>query len=91
MFDHLQERLKERGLKFSEIYLLALALECEKDTAILLHDTKIHKCRIDQEESNGNLVILIVREKRPVTIMFRRDNQPFTPSALKVDAVRKLN
>lgn len=36
--------------------------------------------------SNGNLAVLIVRDGHMVTFMWRRDNQPWTPAALRVDA-----
>ena len=90
--EHIQIRLKERQLNFSDIFLRALALECERDTAILLTDTGIEKCPdIEREESNGNYVILIVRNQMPITVMFRRSNQPFTPQALRVDTVRRYS
>ena len=39
------------------------------------------------DASNGNLAVLIVREGRMVTFMYRRDTQPWEPAALSVDAV----
>jgi len=86
--EHIQSRLKERQLKFSDIFLLAIAKECERDTAVLLLDTGVEKCPTEREESNGNYVILIVRNKLPVTVMYRRSNQPFTPEALRVETLR---
>jgi len=39
--------------------------------------------------SNGNSVIVIIREGVAVTAMLRRAyNQPFTPEALRVDAIQ---
>ena len=92
MFPHLESRLAERGLKYSELYLRAVALECsEKSTAVCLAKTGVEKMYLgDREESNGDLVILVVRNKIPTTIMFRRSNQPFTPKALNVECVKYL-
>lgn len=91
--DHIYKRLNERKLSFSEIFLLALAQECERDTAILLKN--LHECKNEsslphklRRESNGELVILIIRESKPITIMFRRSDQPFTPEALRVDEIK---
>jgi len=41
-----------------------------------------------RHESNGDSVVVIIREGEVVTAMLRRSwNQPFTPSALRVAAV----
>lgn len=92
---HIYQRLNERGLSFSMEYLISLAKKCENDTAILLcildeyrNDSDLDFCQ--RKESNGNLVILIVRNQDPITIMFRRTEQPFTPEALKVDETMVL-
>jgi len=91
---HVQKRLQERKVGFSELLLEAIARECdEQDTAVLIKelDTPIFPDALDYYDcvqSNGELVILIVRNKKPITVMFRRKNQPFTPEALKVDAVK---
>lgn len=36
-------------------------------------------------ESNGDTVVAIIRDKKVITYMFRRSTQPFTPEALRVD------
>ena len=92
--DHIFAQLKQRQLNYSAIFLAAIAKECEKDTAVLL--AKLSATKNDNQSrnyhdrkiSNGNLVILIVRDKRPITIFFRRDNQPFTEEALNVDEIK---
>lgn len=91
---HVLDQLKQRELNYSPIFLLALAEEYDSDTAILLKKLpKPKNCNQSadyhkRELSNGNLVILIVRDKRPITIFFRRDDQPFTPQALRVQDIK---
>lgn len=88
MLPHVQAKLKERGLNYSELFLLAVAKnDCGKniDTAVILDKLEKPIPYTDDCLSNGNLVILIVRNNFPVTIMFRRSwNQPLTPEALDV-------
>lgn len=38
-------------------------------------------------ESNGSRVVTIIRQGKVVTIMYRRETQPWTPQALSVDKV----
>lgn len=87
MLPHVQEKLKERGLNYSELFLRAVALnDCgDVDTAVVLDKLDIPIPYKSDTESNGDLVILIVRNHFPVTIMLRRSwNQPLTPKALDV-------
>lgn len=91
---HVLERLRERKLNFSQIMLLAIARDCERDTAILLKKFENRNNEMEKiphylrEESNGDLVILVVRDKTPITVMFRRSDQPFTPQALRVHDIK---
>lgn len=41
--------------------------------------------------SNGQNVVVMVREGKVATVMLRRDNQPATRAALRVDRVLKMN
>ena len=84
---HLTQRLAERGIDITPSQLVGLARECRQDTAVILTRCQIRLVADGNIGSNGDLVILIVRSCRPITIMFRRSNQPLTPSALKVDAI----
>lgn len=85
---HLSERLAERGIAISRGEIEGIACKCQQDTAVVL-------CRFAQSNtvsngyigSNGDLVILIIRNRRPVTIMYRRTNQPLTCDALHVSEV----
>lgn len=84
---HLTQRLAERGIDITPNQLGAMAREYRQDTAVILTRCQMHYVRDGYIGSNGDLVILIVRDSRPVTIMFRRSNQPLTAQALKVDEV----
>jgi len=87
---HTIKRLKERGIKYSTTELNTLAKKIEHDAAVLLAVLDAEKNKGDRKKSNGDCVILIVRDRLPITIMFRRQNQPFTSRALAVDAVYRL-
>lgn len=84
MLPHVQKKLEERGLKYSEIFLRAVAKDCQVDTAVVLDILAKPVPYKNDTESNGNMVIMIVRNQFPVTIMFRRSNQPLTPKSLDV-------
>lgn len=92
---HAEQRLAERGITLSNLFLQSLLNECgDKETAVLIKiiepnkadKTEFHK----RDYSNGDLVILIVRSNKVTTAMFRRSDQPFTPEALKVQTVKSL-
>lgn len=85
---HVSQRLAERGITIPEREIDGIARSCRKDTAVILcHLDRVNYVRDGYIGSNGDLVILIVRNYRPVTIMFRRSNQPLTPDALRVNEV----
>jgi hypothetical protein len=92
---HITQRLNERKLEFQPEYLESLALNCNQDTAIILIKLNCHvgsdyRDYYARTESNGDLVILIVRESKPITIMFRRSNQKNTPQDLRVNQILDL-
>ena len=41
-------------------------------------------------ESNGDLVILIIRDHKPITIMYRRSNQKLTAESMRVNELISL-
>lgn len=89
---HLQQRLSERKINYPTSKLFDIAKNCKTDTAVVLlkldgiqNDSKLSF--YDRTESNGDLVILIVRNQRPCTIMYRRSNQKMTPDSMKVNNV----
>src|SRR5688572_17243902 len=89
---HLEQRLNERGIKINQGQLIDIAKSCTTSTAVLI--AKSESCNGDinkpyhERESNGELVVLIVRDNRPVTIMFRRLNQPWKASAMGVNELK---
>ena len=84
---HLTQRLAERGIDISPSQLGAMARECKSDTAVILTRCQIRLVSDGNIGSNGDIIILIVRHQYPITIMFRRSNQPLTAQALKVEQV----
>ena len=84
---HLTQRLHERGIDITPSQLVGLARECRQDTAVILTRCQIRLVADGNIGSNGDIIILIVRHQYPITIMFRRSNQPLTAQALKVDAI----
>ena len=85
---HITERLKEREIFISESEIHKIAGNCKSDTAILLQRSE--NSRFSKDESNGEMVILIVRNQIAVTVMFRRGNQEFSRTALRVDCIKTL-
>lgn len=84
---HLAQRLQERGIAIPQGELDRIAKSCRLDTAVILCQVAERYVRDGYIGSNGEWVILIVRHQYPVTIMFRRSNQPMTPQALRVEQV----
>jgi hypothetical protein len=83
---HLQQRKIEREINRSLGNLYSYAENCTCDTAIILE-------RLDKElniaQSNGDLIIMIVRNHKIITVMYRRSkNQPLTKQALRVDDIK---
>jgi hypothetical protein len=91
--NHLQQRLAERNIKNIDMgNLYDYARKCEEDTAIVIMrldsiQNESDKDYHDRSVSNGDLVILIVRNHKPYTIMYRRSNQPLTAQAMRVNQV----
>ena len=89
MKPHAKNRLADRYIKVYYEGLLAIAKKCDVDTAVILgigrHRGQSTGNYHDRKESNGDMTILIVRGKRPVTVMFRRSDQNPTAKAMRVD------
>lgn len=80
---HIQSRLETRGLTFTPSQLSEIAAKYEQDTAVILG-----KCPSDEGARFGMvLIILIVRSRKPVTIMTRRQSQNFDKSNFSVNKV----
>lgn len=88
MSPHVKNRLEEREIGLYENLPKRLARRCNGDTALILQtfDTP----RSGYGGTNGEIVVLIVRNQFPVTIFYRRKNQPFTPEALRVECVNDV-
>lgn len=84
---HITQRLQERGINISPRDIVDIARSCQCDTAVILCQCEEKRVDHGYIGSNGDLVILIVRQCHPVTIMFRRSNQPLTPEALRVGQI----
>lgn len=84
---HVSERLAERGIAIPQGEIDGIACQCQQDTAVILCQVEQRFVRDGYLGSNGDIVVLIVRHRRPVTIMFRRSNQPMTAEALRVEQV----
>jgi hypothetical protein len=90
------ERMAQAGLNPRTVLDLAaqVAAHAATDTAALMVTlpTRAGDDRDDvlSRESNGNEVWSIIRDKRVVTLMLRRDDQPKTRTALRVERVIRL-
>lgn len=91
-YDHITNRLAERDIHIDVEKISYIASRVECGAVILLKQE--HKGQEGayrtRTESNGDLVVLIVRHHYPVTIMYRRSNQPATAEAMNVDYVIDL-
>lgn len=89
---HIRVRNEEREISISEKDIKRIANNCPVDTAIFLGKTEngFRNWQQSYDESNGELVVLIVRDRKPVTVMYRRIEQPFTSRALRVKCVKTI-
>lgn len=90
---HIEQRLQERHIAIDYSKLCQIARSAGKDAAVLLGTVPYTDTGTDyhsRQESNGELVVMIVRNGEPKTVMFRRENQPFTAEALRVEKVYTL-
>ncbi len=95
MARHIIEQLEKRGIEINVTILGNIANRCDGDVALLLHkfdhivnDTSTRFC--ERKESNGDLLYLIVRNRYPVTVMYRRSAQVNTPEMLKVSHIADI-
>jgi len=81
MNEHIQTRLNQRDLAFTPDMLAQIARDYTEDTAVILG------------KRNGGqyfgivLIILIVRNSRPITIMERRQSQNCTTKNFNVTKI----
>ena len=93
---HVLERLQSRNIRINPCVIEEIARNTSTDAAILLAKLNNHVGSTNNDyyarkESNGDLVYLIVRDNRPITIMYRRSNQPSTPESMRVNVVIDLS
>ena len=84
--EHVQSRIAQRQLDLSPAYLAQLAKQFAEDTAVILG-----KRPSDEGAHFGMvIIILIVRNRRPVTVMTRRESQNFTKANFSVKQIVRL-
>ena len=93
---HVIERNQERKLCIPEYIIQNLAKRCPTDTALILYqfDHIVNNSCLDyysRTESNGDLLVLIVRGQMPITLMFRRSDQDNTESGLRVKEFHNIS
>lgn len=83
---HIVDRLNERNIQITPNQIVDIAQKYISAAIILQKSSHVGQegAYRTRTESNGDLVVLIVRNRYPVTIMYRRSNQPATPEALHV-------
>lgn len=85
---HIEKRLQERDIKVSKAVIIGLCYEYDNAAVILARQSHYGENSGDyygRKQSNGDMVVLIIREHKPVTIMYRRSNQTNTAKALRVN------
>lgn len=86
---HVLTRVLEREIP-SKYVLEAKKWACisdpDKSYAVDLGTEKFHG-EAWSDESNGTQVVAVIRHSKVVTLMFRRETQPWTPESLRVDVV----
>jgi hypothetical protein len=80
---HIQSRLQIRDLPYTPQQLSDIASQYNEDTAVILGKRESEEGRI----FGMVLIILIVRNRRPVTIMTRRQSQNFDKRNFSVNRI----
>lgn len=85
----MNSRLTEAERKQVATRIKAFLKTADNRTSYALYALKLSKHRQNGCGSNGRNVVAIIRNGRIHTVMLRRDNQPPTRAALRVDEVVK--
>jgi hypothetical protein len=80
---HIQSRLQIRDLPYTSEQLSNIASQYNEDTAVILGKRESEEGRV----FGMVLIILIVRNRRPVTIMTRRQSQNFDKRNFSVNRI----
>lgn len=70
-------------------------VEVVREAGLMNQDLAIYAARLSETRavacgSNGRNIVVMVRSGKVATVMLRRDNQPATHTALRVDRVLKM-
>jgi hypothetical protein len=88
---HTEQRLAERGIHINQAELQRIAKQFNDDVAVIMSRGEHKGDNVNEyrsrKESNGDLVVLIVRDRYPVTVMYRRSNQDNRPAAMRVNRI----
>lgn len=84
---HVEQRIAQRSLDLAPTALQAIASQFEQDTAVILGK------RVSDEGARFGmvLIILIVRNSRPVTVMTRRETQNLTCANFNVKKIVRMS
>lgn len=93
--DRIHERLTDAGLSATNIRTLAALVDAQARqingaVAIRVLDLGTQVNRAWSDQSNGNLVYAIIRNRAVVTTFLRRSSQTNTPDALRVQRILNL-
>jgi len=93
---HSRDRMMSR-LTEGERSEVRLTVQVVREAGLITpsEDLAIYAARLSSERaaecgSNGHNVVVMVRSGKVATVMLRRDNQPATRSALRVDRVLNM-
>lgn len=90
---HIEQRLLERDIHISKVVLTGLCYEYNNAAIILAKQSHYGQNDGDymtRPESNGDMVVLIIRDHKAITIMYRRSSQTNTAQQLRVNQVIDL-
>ena len=94
---HTEERLQDRNIRLTPSQIMGYVYEygdLAQHVAVIIGrvdfqgDSSV--AYRNRHESNGDLIVLIIRKGQDKTIMFRRSNQNNTPEGLRVNRLVDL-
>lgn len=95
--NHTEERLQDRHIGLTPAQVIGYVYEYGKEnTDIAVIVAKCEFCGQaegayrSRGESNGDMIVLIIRNMQAKTIMYRRSNQNNTPQGLRVSELIDL-
>lgn len=82
MLNHVQDRIEKRDINLPVSQINSLCENCDVDSAIIV--------KKEYYLNDRCFLILIVRNHKPITVMYRRCSQKTTPQSLNVDKIINL-